>query len=91
MHAMRWISRRILAVYHSTHKEMSYILRAMRYFLKEYNTLNFLNFLLRVPTYLVLLLILNKEGGCWWPQQLAIHLEEPVISEGFWYFLKLPK
>ena len=38
MHAMRWISHRTLAVYHCTHKEISYLLRAMRCFLKEYNT-----------------------------------------------------
>jgi len=47
------------------------ILWVMRCFLRRKihkPLIDFLNFLLRVPTYLVLLLILNKEGGCWWPQ-----------------------
>jgi len=43
-------------------------------------------FWIRVPTYLVLVIKLNKKGGCCWPQQLAIHLEEPVISAAFWIF-----
>jgi len=54
--------------FYCAHKEMFFSLLAMRYIFKEYNT-KILNFLLRVPTCLVLFLILNKEGGCWWPQQ----------------------
>ncbi len=33
----------------------------------------------------------NKKGGCRWSQQLAIHLKEPVIFDGFLNFLKLLK
>jgi len=70
MYAMRWISRRFFRIFYCAHKEMFYSLLAMRYIFKEYDTKkNFLNLLLRVPTCLMLLLTLNKEGGCWWPQQ----------------------
>ena len=73
--------------FYCAHKEMFYSLLAMRYIFKDYNTIFFLNFLLRVPTCFMLLLILKKEGGCWWPQQWRFTWKNQLSLLLYWNLL----